>query len=56
MDSMEREVEGGSSSFIRHRANRSYEMQNEYVLNYEALLENQRFVFLYDIHGKQVGK
>ena len=45
MDSMEREIEGGSPSFIRHRANRSYEMQNEYLLNCEELLENQRFVF-----------
>ena len=56
LDSMERENEGGSPSFIRHRANRSYEMQNEYLLNRKELLEDQMFVYLYDIHGKQVGK
>ena len=56
MNSTTREVEGRSPSFIRHRANKSYEMQNEYLLNCEELLENQRFVFLYDIHGKQVEK
>ena len=54
LDSMEREVEGGSPSFIQHRANTSYEMQNECLLNCEELLEDQRFVCLYDIHGKQV--
>ena len=53
---MECEIEGGSPSFIRHRANRNYEMQNEYLLNCEELLENQRFVFFYDIHDKQVRK
>ena len=31
-------------------------MQNEYLLNCEELMEVQRFVYLYDIHGKQVGK
>ena len=31
-------------------------MQNENLLNCEELLEDQRFVFFYDIHGKQVGK
>ena len=56
LDFMEHEDEGGSPSFIRHRANRSHEMQNEYHLNCEQLLEDQRFVYLYDIHGKQVGK
>ena len=48
LDSMEREDEGGSPSFLRHLANRSYEMQNEYLLNYK----DQKFVYLYDIHGK----
>jgi len=31
-------------------------MQNEYLLNLEELSEDQRFIFLHDIHGKQVGK
>ena len=56
LNSMECEDEGGCPSFIRHRANRSYEMQNEYLLDYEELLEDRRFVYLYNIHGKQVGK
>ena len=56
LESMEREDEGGSPSFIRHRANRSFEMQNQYLSNCQELSEDQRFVYLYDIHGKQVGK
>ena len=35
LDSMEREVEGGPPSIIRHCANRNYEMLNEYLLNCE---------------------
>jgi hypothetical protein len=31
-------------------------MQNEYLSNCEEFLEDQRFVFIYDIHDKQVGK
>ena len=56
LDSMEHEDEGGSPSFIQHRANKSYEMQNEYLLNCKEVLEDQRFVYLYDIHDEQGGK
>ena len=56
LDSMEREVEDGSLRYIQYHTNRSYEMKNEYLLNCEELLEDQRFVFLYNIQGKQVGK
>ena len=49
LDSMEYKVGGESPSFIRHSTNRSYEIQIE-------LLKDQRFVFIYYIHGKQVGK
>ena len=45
LDSMKCEVEGRSPLFIQHRTNRSYEMKNEYLLNCEELLEDQRFVF-----------
>ena len=31
-------------------------MENEYLLNCEELLEDQMFGYLYDIHGKQIGK
>ena len=56
LDSMEREVEDGSLRYVQYHTNRSYEMKNEYLLNCEELLEDQRFVFLYNIQGKQVGK
>ena len=49
LDSMEHEVVGDTPPFIQHWTNRSYEMKNEYLPNCEELLEDQRFVFLYDI-------
>ena len=46
LDSMEREVEGGTPSFIQYHANKNYKMQNEYLPNYDELFEDRKFFFI----------
>ncbi len=48
---MEAGDQNGSPSFVRHRTNRNYEVQINNPLN----SQDRRYVFIHDIHDKQVG-